>query len=110
MSAFAAAGWLGKQRSTWATRTVFRELGAFLLVKNYPRGPISTQILDGRPQDIKLQKGLDTLARRDHMRIWSDSENWAGQQVWIAASIREDISATFSPRTRRFVHHVDSSA
>lgn len=102
--AFDAAGWFGTD--PMSRRTAFHEIGAFLLVKNYPRGPMSTQLLDGSAQALSLQKGLDSLAIRDHLRIWRTSRRWLGQPAWFAAST-QDVSATLSVGKLRFIHHVD---
>lgn len=102
--AFKAAGWKGAD--PMSTRTAFREIGSFLLLRNYPRGPMSRQLLRDRASDFRWQKGLDSIARRDHLRIWSEPETWQGRTVWLSASTRE-IGASFSLRRRRFIHHVD---
>jgi hypothetical protein len=102
--AFEAAGW--KSSDAMSTRTALREIRSFLLLRNYPRGPMSKQLLTGQTSDFYWQKGLDSLARRDHLRIWSAPETWQGQPVWLSSSTR-DIGATLSLRKRNFVHHVD---
>jgi len=63
-------------------------------------------LLRDRPSDFRWQKGLDSIARRDHLRIWREPETWQGQPVWLSASTRE-IGASFSLRRRRFVHHIE---
>jgi LssY C-terminus len=102
--AFKAAGWKGAD--AMSTHTALREIGSFLLLRNYPRGPMSKQLLGDRPSDFRWQKGLDSLARRDHLRIWSEPETWQGQPVWLSASTR-DIGASFSLRRIKFVHHIE---
>jgi len=102
--AFQAAGW--KSADAMSTRTALREIGSFLLLRNYPRGPMSKQLLGDRTSDFRWQKGLDSLARRDHLRIWSEPETWQGRPLWLSASTREN-GASFSLRRRNFVHHVD---
>jgi LssY-like putative type I secretion system component LssY len=104
--AFKAAGWKGAD--AMSAPTALREIGSFLLLRNYPRGPMSKQLLRDHPSDFRWQKGLDSIARRDHLRIWSEPETWQGQPVWLSASTRE-IGASFSLRRRRFVHHVDGA-
>jgi hypothetical protein len=104
--AFKAAGWKGAD--TMSTRTALREIGSFLLLRNYPRGPMSKQLLRDHPSDFRWQKGLDSIARRDHLRIWSEPETWQGRPVWLSASTRE-IGASFSLRRRSFIHHVDGA-
>jgi hypothetical protein len=105
-NAFKAAAW--KSSDALSTGAVLREIRSFLLLRNYPRGPMSTQLLDGRVTDLRWQKGLDSLSRRDHLRIWSELESWQGRPVWLGASTR-DIGATLSIRRGNFVHHVDAA-
>ena len=104
--AFNAAGWMSSD--AMSTRTALREIRSFLLLRNYPRGPMSKQLLTGQASDFHWQKGLDSLSRRDHLRIWSAPETWRGQHIWLSSSTR-DIGATLSLRRTNFVHHVDSA-
>jgi hypothetical protein len=104
--AFKAAGW--KSTDAMSTRTALREISSFLLLRNYPRGPMSQQLLGDHASDFGWQKGLDSIARRDHLRIWSEPETWQGRPVWLSASTRE-IGASLSLRRRSFIHHVDPS-
>jgi len=104
--AFQAAGW--KRSDALSTRTVLREIRSFLLLRNYPSGPMSTQLLEGHDSDLRWQKGLDSLSRRDHLRIWSEPESWQSRPVWLGASTR-DIGATLSIRRGNFVHDVDAA-
>ena len=104
--AFTAAGWKGAD--PMSPRTAFREIGSFLLLRNYARGPMANLTLRNRASDFRWQKGLDSIARRDHLRIWSEPEAWQGQPVWLSASTRE-IGASFSLRRRHFIHHVDGA-
>jgi len=70
--AFKAAGW--KSTDAMSTRTALREISSFLLLRNYPSGPMSQQLLGDHASDFGWQKGLDSIARRDHLRIWSEPE------------------------------------
>ena len=103
-AAFKTAGW--KSSDAMSTRTAFREIHSFLLLRNYPRGPMTTQLLEGDASDFRWQKGLDSLARRDHLRIWSQPETWQGRPVWLSAATRE-TGASLSLSRRNFIHHVE---
>jgi hypothetical protein len=102
--AFQAAGW--KRSEAMSRQVAFREINAFLMLRNYPHGPISRQLLQGEPSDSSWEKGVDSIAKRDHLRIWSTPETWKGEPVWLSASTR-DVGARLSIRKRRFVHIVD---
>jgi hypothetical protein len=103
-SSFEAAGW--KPSDARSVRNVFREIHAFLFLRNYPNSPMSEQFLEGQTVDSTWQRGLDSISRRDHLRIWSSPDLWRGQPVWLSASTR-DVGATLSLRRRRFIHIVD---
>ena len=104
--AFVASGW--HRGVLLNTRTALREIHAFLLVRNYPEGPMSRQLFDGVPEDSRWERGLNTLAKRDHLRIWHAGELPDGQSFWVSASTKE-IGATLSLRRREFIHHVDEN-
>jgi len=101
---FESAGWKSSEARSF--RTVLREIHAFLLLRNYPSGPMSEQLLGGKPADSTWEKGLDSIARRDHLRIWSEPDVWQGKPVWLSASTR-DIGASLSLRRRKFIHFVN---
>jgi LssY C-terminus len=102
--AFDAAGWM--TADAMRRRTALREIHAFLIVGNYAHGPMSKQLLNGKAADSTWEKGLDSLAKRDHLRIWSTPDTLEGQSIWLSAATRE-IGASLSLRRREFVHHVD---
>ena len=103
--AFDAAGW--KTGDAMCRRTAFHEIHAFLVVGNYAHGPISRQLLNGKAADSTWEKGLDSLAKRHHLRIWSTDDRVQGQPVWLSAAIRE-TGASLSLQKMQFIHHVDS--
>jgi LssY-like putative type I secretion system component LssY len=103
-SSFEAAGW--KPSDARSVRNVFREIHAFLFLRNYPNGPMSEQLLQGQNTDSTWERGLDSLSKRDHLRIWHAPDILQGQPVWLSASTR-DIGATLSLRRRRFIHIVN---
>ncbi len=102
--AFEAAGW--KTGDAMCRRTAMHEIHAFLMVDNYPHGPMSKQLLNGKVADSTWEKGLDSLAKRHHLRIWSTTDAVEGQSLWLSAATRE-IGASMSLRQRQFIHHVD---
>jgi LssY C-terminus len=102
--AFEAAGW--KRSETWSVPAVLGEISAFAMERNNSIGPMSKQLLQGNPSDSTWEKGLDSLAKRDHLRIWSSSATWNGDPIWLSSST-QDVSATLSLRKARFVHAID---
>lgn len=102
--AFQAAGW--KRSQAMSGRVAFGEINAWMMLRNHARGPMSRQLLEGQASESSWEKGLDSIARRDHLRIWSTPETWKGQPVWLSASTH-DVGASFSMRKAHFVHYVD---
>ena len=103
-SAFHAAGWfpasaLG-QNSKWETaRAIIEDRG-------YSEAPMSILTLDGQPPTLAFEKETDTFSKRHHIRIWERPDTFNGKPVFVAAATH-DISITFSPKGRDFVHGID---
>jgi hypothetical protein len=103
-AAFHAAGWEHGDKTS--IRSVLREMHAFLALKNYPRAPISPQLVDGMPVTTTWEKGLDSYEKREHLRLWVRSDLLEGQTVWLGAMTRE-TGATLSVKRHKFIHHID---
>jgi hypothetical protein len=103
-NAFGRAGW--KRGEAMSFHAVLHEIAAFAMERNNSNGPMSRQLLEGEPSDSTWEKGLNSLAKRDHLRVWSTSGTWKGQPIWLSASTR-DVHADLSFRKIRFVHYID---
>lgn len=103
-SAFRAAGWNNSDRIS--SRSVLREFRAFLDLSNYPQEPITTQYLEGRPQEMTWQKSFNSYSRRDHLRLWEEPGSVLGEDAWLGTYSKE-TSAVLSVTRFRFVHHLD---
>ena len=104
-AAFQAAGWRNGDRLS--TRSVLREARAFLSFNNYPSAPITTQLIDGQRVSATWEKGLDSYAKREHLRVWGRNDVIEGQTVWLGAMTRE-TGASLSLRQHKFIHHIDA--
>lgn len=102
-SAFRAAGW--DNADPVSSRSVMKNLYALLNKSSYARQPMMTFYLNGRPDDMKWQKGLNSYDRRDHLRIWQWTTGETTEPVWISSSTR-DIGAALAVKHKGFVHHV----
>src|SRR5260370_19932157 len=103
--AFRAAGW--KNGDAMWTRSVLRQMHAFLSFKNYPNAPITTQLMDGQRASQTWEKGLDSYGKREHLRVWGRNDVIEGQTVWLGAMTRE-TGAVLSVRRHKFIHHIDA--
>jgi len=104
-AAFHAAGW--KRGDQMSTRSVLRQARAFLSFQNYPSAPITTQLMDGQRVSSTWEKGLDSYAKREHLRVWGRNDVIEGQTVWLGAMTRE-TGAVLSVRQHKFIHHIDA--
>src|SRR5438105_7449107 len=84
--AFSAAGWTG---SDSVSRAAGLQLARAICERHgYADAPMSTLLLDGAGQDISLQKSLNTVTKRHHLRIWKRPEEWQGRTLWASAAAR----------------------
>jgi len=104
-AAFQAAGWRNGDAMT--TRSVLREAHAFLAFSNYPSAPMTRQLVDGQRASATWEKGLDSYAKREHLRLWEREDVLEGQTVWLGAMTRE-TGASLSVRQHKFIHHIDA--
>jgi hypothetical protein len=102
-NAFIAAGWHNADHSS--RHSLAHNFYAVLNNSGYPQEPMMTFLLDGKPQDMNWQKGLNSYGRRDHLRIWQWTPEGAEEPVWVTASTH-DSGAVLSVKYKGFVHHI----
>jgi len=103
--AFAAAGWEAADRITG--RTCLQSIRAVAESGAYVDAPMSTMQLSGRAPDLLRQRGLNTFAKRHHVRIWRQPETVDGEELWLGAATHDtSVSATFKPLG--FAHHIEA--
>jgi len=104
--AFQAAGWATSDPK--AAGSILRTYFSIMLRRGYTKAPMATMVLDGSRSDIELQKGLNTFAKRHHLRIWRRPQEMQGESVWVAAAT-EDAGIKFSRQARNFTHVIDGN-
>ena len=102
-SAFVEAGWHTADHVS--TRTFAKNFYALLNNSGYLQQPMMTFFLNGRPEDMNWQKGLNSYGRRDHLRIWQWPSKASADSVWISSSTH-DTGASLSVKYHGFVHHI----
>lgn len=100
--AFEAAGWHGADQRL--RRNCFRAMRAAATSSPYARGPMTTLLLDDRRPDAEWQKGLNTYAKRHHLRVWRAEGNWDGQDAWLVAATHD---TGLTVKGLRVTHDVD---
>ena len=108
-SAFTVAGW--QTADPISRRSFVRNFYALLNNSGYASAPMRTFYLNGRPEDMNWQKGLNSYRRRDHLRLWrwatAPAASQPAQTAWVSSSTH-DSGATLDVRYRKFVHHIDA--
>jgi ankyrin repeat protein len=104
LTAFDEAGWY--QTDSLGVGSGLKTFQATIRRTGYNSAPVSLLTLNGRPPDHVFQKGLDTTAKRHHIRIWKMSETYNGEQVWIGAATH-DIAISNSKKGTKWSHRID---
>jgi hypothetical protein len=103
-AAFTAAGW------TEAQTPSFRSGLASVLWIADGRGdrstPMSRLLLNDAPADMSWEKGFNDVTKRHHIRLWMQSGNWNGQQVWAGAATR-DVDITYMRGGTLLTHTIE---
>ncbi len=103
-NAFVRRGWDPTETVTGST--VMRTIWSSLFGVKYRTSPVSALYLDGRKQDIALQKTRGSVDERNHLRLWLMPLKHAGRDVWIG-QISRDIGVRLSSKTIT-THKIDA--
>jgi hypothetical protein len=79
--AFVRRGW--DPTETIPDSTVMSTIWSSLFGVKYRTSPVSALYLDGRKQDIALQKARGFVDKRNHLRFWLTPLTYEGKEVWI---------------------------
>ena len=102
-SAFREAGWNNADLSD--RHSMLKSLYALLNKSGYAKQPMTTFLLNGKPEDMNWQKSLNSYDRRDHLRIWQWTPEGSTDSVWVSSSTH-DTSAVLAVKYKGFVHHI----
>jgi hypothetical protein len=64
-----------------------------------------TFLLQGKREDMTWQKSLNSIDRRDHLRIWEWLPKGAAEPAWLSSSTH-DAGAFLSVKHKGFAHHI----
>lgn len=84
--------------------TSWKTTKAFFLESQYRYSPVSPLFLDGRQQELALQKARASINERIHLRLWRATVNFEGAPVWIG-QVSRDIGVRFTPKTWNLTTH-----
>jgi hypothetical protein len=102
IEAFSRADW--KVATQLGFKSSLREVIATLKGSSYPTGPVSTQFLFHKPQDIAFELELGNATQRHHVRFWEMPQH---PGVWVGAA-SEDIGLLIKPHKGVISHRVNS--
>ena len=102
-AAFLKAGWHNADPTS--KRAWMKNLYALLNNSAYAQQPMTTFLLNGKPEDMNWQKNLNSYGRRDHLRIWQWTSDGATDPIWVASSTH-DTGAVLAVKYKGFVHHI----
>ena len=102
-AAFAAAGWSEARSLTLGRRVRWRR--AIGLRRGFDSAPMSALLVNGEPADLSLEKGLNDVSKRHHIRLWKQDGEWEGQEMWIGAATR-DVDFGYLRPGRAFTHRI----
>ena len=102
--AFVQRGWDPAETVTGSTTasTIWSSMFAI----KYRTSPVTARVVDGRQQDIALQKARRSVDERNHLRLWLTPLTYESRQVWIG-QISRDIGVRFSSKTFT-THKIDA--
>ena len=103
MNSLSRSGWSFTHRIDF--RSVRREVGAVIKGEAYPVAPVSSLYVFGRKQDIALQRARQSIAQRNHMRLWLAPFRYAGMPVWVG-QVSRDIGVKITPKSPTLTTHI----
>jgi hypothetical protein len=101
---FVRRGWDPAEIVTGST--VMSTIWSSVFGVKYRTSPVSALYLDGRQQDIALQKARGSVDERNHLRLWLTPLTYQGNAVWIG-QISRDIGVRLSSKTIT-THKIDA--
>lgn len=105
-AAFAAAGW--EEAHPVSFRSKVRGFKAVAEGMGYRAAPMSAQLLNDCEAHISMEKGLNDMAKRHHIRVWKQPVRWNGREVWAAAATR-DLDFAYLRPGGRFTHTIEEN-
>lgn len=103
LNSLTRSGWSFTHRIT--LRSVRREAAAAIEGAPYAVAPVSSLYVFGRKQDLALQRARQSIAQRNHMRLWLAPFRCEGRPVWIG-QVSRDIGVKATTKSVTFTTHI----
>ena len=85
-------------------KTCLKTGRAFLFDTEYRYSPVSSLYVNGKMQDMALQKARSSINERIHLRLWRLPLSFHEQPVWIG-QVSRDIGVRFTIKTWNLTTH-----
>ena len=105
-ASFAAAGW--SETKAPSVRSTILNMRAISEFRGDAAPPMSILLVNDAPPDFALQKGLNDVSKRHHIRIWKQPDTLDGQEIWIGAATRDINYAYLRPGHALMTHQIES--
>jgi len=102
MNTFIRRGW--KETEVKYGGSIWKTIKSFLFKSSYDNSPISPLYLEGRSQDLAMQKPRKSIHQRNHLRLWFTPMRVENKPVWIG-QISRDIGVRFTTKTAFLLTH-----
>lgn len=103
LNSLTRSGWSFTHRIT--LRSVRREAAAAIEGAPYAVAPVSSLYVFGRKQDLALQRARQSIAQRNHMRLWLAPFRCEGRPVWVG-QVSRDIGVKATTKSVTFTTHI----
>jgi hypothetical protein len=103
LNSLTRSGWSFTHRIT--LRSVRREAAAAIQGAPYAVAPVSSLYVFGRKQDLALQRARQSIAQRNHMRLWLAPFRCEGRPVWIG-QVSRDIGVKATTKSVTLTTHI----
>jgi hypothetical protein len=103
LNALSRSGWSFTHRISM--RTTGRMIGAAISGSSYPVAPVSNLYVFGRKQDVALQRARQSIAQRNHMRLWLAPFRVEGKSIWVG-QVSRDIGVKITAKSPTLTTHV----
>ncbi len=103
-AAFEESGWT--EADDVGVKSGLKTFQATIRQSGYGSSPFMTLKLAGSPPQFAYQKGLDTVAKRHHLRIYHQPAKYQGLDVWVATATH-DIGIGSSRKGTKWFHRID---
>jgi len=103
LNSLSRSGWSFTHRIN--LRTIRREVGAAIGGEAYSVAPVSSLYAFGRKQDVALQRARQSIAQRNHLRLWLAPFRFEERPVWIG-QVSRDIGIKMTTKSPTLTTHI----